>query len=267
MTSTATSTGSGWNPEQYERFRDERSRPFYDLAAMVEREPGMRVIDLGCGTGELTAWLHRDLGASETLGMDSSAAMLADAAPHAGDGLRFEQLDVLDLDPAAHGTYDLVFSNATLQWVLGHEELMPRMLSLVRPGGQFAIQMPCSSVLASHRLAHEIAREEPYASDLQGWVRQDPVQTPWWYASLLFDQGVVRQRVHQEVYGHVLPSTRAIVEWVKGTLLTAYQQRLSEDRYAQFLQTYEERLVAELGEQEPCFYPFPRVFLWGRMPA
>lgn len=267
MTSTATSTGGGWNPQQYERFRDERSRPFYDLAAMVERDPGMRIIDLGCGTGELTAWLHRDLGAVETLGMDSSASMLADAEAFAGDGLRFEQLDVLDLDPEVHGTWDLVFSNATLQWVLGHEELFPRMLQLVRPGGQFAIQMPCSSVLASHRLAHEIAREQPYADALDGWVRQDPVQTPWWYASMLFDQGVEAQVVRQEVYGHVLPSTRAIVEWVKGTLLTAYQQRLSEELYVRFLADYEARLVAELGEQEPCFYPFPRVFLWARLPA
>src|SRR5690606_14619469 len=186
---------------------------------------------------------------------------------HAGDGLHFEQLDVLDLDPEVHGTFDLVFSNATLQWVLEHEVLFPRVLKLVRPGGQFAIQMPASSVLDSHRLAHEVAREEPFASALGGWVRQDPVQTPWWYAALLFAEGVTEQRVYQEIYGHVLPETRAIVEWVKGSLLTAYQQRLPAELYARFLEAYESRLLAEMGDQRPCFYGFPRVFLWGRVPA
>src|SRR5581483_9549779 len=99
-----------WNPAQYERFRDERSQPFFDLLALVEARPQMRVVDLGCGTGEWTRALHQRLSATETLGLDSSAAMLAKTQQFADDGLRFEQGDIAEF--AAAGEYDLVFSNA-----------------------------------------------------------------------------------------------------------------------------------------------------------
>src|SRR5690606_23062202 len=82
----------GWNPNQYDRFKAEREQPFFDLAALVQREPGMRVADLGCGDGRLTAWLHGELGASETLGIDSSAEMLAKSEAHRTEGVRFERL-------------------------------------------------------------------------------------------------------------------------------------------------------------------------------
>jgi trans-aconitate 2-methyltransferase len=265
MTSTATSTGGGWNPEQYDRFRDERSQPFYDLAGMVQHRRGMRVLDLGCGTGELTAWLHRALQASETLGIDNSEAMLAASAAHAVPGLRFEYGDVTALDLEALGTFDLVLSNATLHWVTGHETLFPRLLGLVRPGGQLAVQMPSNRLQPSHYLDAEVAREEPFATALGGWAREDPVREPEFYAALLHAHGVAEQRVRHEVYGHVLPSTRSIVQWVRGALLTAYEQRLEPELYERFVAAYEARLVEVLGEQEPCFYPFRRIFIWARM--
>ena len=89
-------TADTWNPEQYDRFRDERSRPFFDLADLVQRQPEMRVLDLGCGSGRLTAWLHRTLGARETLGIDSSAAMLSPSAEQSDEtaGLRFLEADI-----------------------------------------------------------------------------------------------------------------------------------------------------------------------------
>lgn len=270
MISTATSMGGGWNPEQYDRFRDERSQPFYDLAGMVQHRRGMRVLDLGCGTGELTAWLHRVLQAVETLGIDNSEAMLAAAAAHSAPGLRFEHGDVTalggeTLDGEGLGTFDLVLSNATLHWVTGHEALFPRLLELVRPGGQLAVQMPSNRLQPSHYLDSEVAREEPFASALGGWVREDPVREPEFYAALLHAHGVVEQRVRHEVYGHLLPSTRSIVQWVRGALLTAYEQRLSPELYERFVAAYEARLVAALGEQEPCFYPFRRIFIWARL--
>src|SRR5262245_43458962 len=98
-----------WNPEQYNRFRAERSAPFFDLLALVRPIAGMRVIDLGCGTGELTRELHQRLGARETLGIDSSTAMLEKAAAHAGDGLSFARGDIGEFAPPA--SFDLVFSN------------------------------------------------------------------------------------------------------------------------------------------------------------
>src|SRR5918993_2583977 len=107
------STVDTWDPARYERFAAERAAPFHDLLSLVGPVPGGRVVDLGCGSGELTAQLHRRLEAAETLGLDSSPAMLERAAGLAGDGLRFAQGDIASFD---EGGWDVVFSNAALHW-------------------------------------------------------------------------------------------------------------------------------------------------------
>lgn len=265
MAEVAVSQG-GWNPNQYDRFKAERQQPFFDLAALVQRQPGLRVIDLGCGSGELTAWLHNELGAAETLGIDTSEAMLAQSEAHARPGLRFERMDILEAVDAYAGQFDVVFSNAALQWITGHETLFPRIARLAKPGGQLAVQMPANGGHVSHRSAAVVAQEEPFRGALDGWVREDPVRGPEWYAALLHDVvGLAEQRVRLEVYGHVLAETRAVVEWVKGSLLTAYLARLPEDLGTAFIERYTERLLEEAGDRAPFFYPFPRVFLWGRL--
>ena len=111
-----------WNPEQYEQFKQERSQPFFDLMALVQPRPAMHVVDLGCGTGELTRLLHERLDAQETLGIDSSEAMLGKSSAFAGSGLSFEKRDLRDLPPAKR--YDLIFSNAALHWVPDHEQTL-----------------------------------------------------------------------------------------------------------------------------------------------
>lgn len=258
-----------WDPAQYDRFHDERSRPFYDLASMIEREPAMRVIDLGCGTGELTAWLHGELGAAETLGVDSSPEMLAQAESRAVEGLRFERLEIVELcaAPERAGRYDLVFSNAALQWILDHETLLPRVAGLVAPGGQLAVQVPANGDHVSHRTALALAGEEPYATALAGYRRLDPVLAPEWYAETLFALGFDLPRVRLEVYPHVMAETRGVVEWVKGTLLTPYRARLPAALYERFVAEHERRVVAELGEHSPYFYPFKRILMHARRPA
>lgn len=262
MTTPSNPSSGAWDPAQYQRFANERSQPFYDLAAMVQRSPGMRVVDLGCGAGELTAWLHRELEASETLGIDADGAMLAQAAAHAGAGVRFEAADIREWVPDR--PFDLVFSNAALQWVEGHEELWPRLASWVAPGGQIAIQMPMNDDHVSHATARELASEAPFAAALEGYNRRFPTLAPERYAEILHGLGFDRPRVRLEVYGHVLPDTRSIVEWVKGSALTPYRARLTGELYAEYLEEYEARLVARLGEQAPFFYAFKRVLMWGR---
>ncbi len=261
------SRGTGWQPAQYAHFHDERARPFYDLAGLVQREADMRVTDLGCGTGELTAWLHEELGAKETVAIDNSPVMLGESAQYLRPGMRFEQIDILEAAKKYQGAFDLVFSNAALQWILDHESMLPQVTSMVRPGGQFAFQVPNNGGHFGHQLPAIIAREEPFASALGGLVREDPVQTPEWYATFLHDQlGCTDQRVRLEVYAHPMDSTRGIVEWVKGSVLSWYRERLPADLYPKYLEEYEKRLVAKLGEPSPYFYTFTRILMWGRMP-
>ncbi len=253
---------STWNLAQYDRFKTQRSAPFHDLLALVQPQPDMRVVDLGCGSGELTRELHQRLGAGETLGLDSSETMLARSAEFAVEGLRFEQGDIAEF--TARGEYDLVFSNAALHWVEGQEQLMGRLTDALRNGGQVAVQVPANFDYPSHTVARELAREEPYREALAGYVREKPVLEPQEYATLLDRLGYREQHVRLQVYVHYLESRAEVVEWVKGSLLTDYQKRMPEALFEQFLAEYRTRLLPRLEDRRPFFYPFKRILFWGR---
>ena len=253
---------SPWNPDQYHQFRNERSQPFFDLLDLVEPCPGGRVVDLGCGTGELTVILHERTCAAETLGLDSSETMLAKAQEFAGGELSF----VLSNIDSFEGQFDVVFSNAALQWVDGHEELIPAVASHVKPGGQLAFQVPANADHPSHLVAHAVAREEPFASALRGYSREWPVLPPERYAEILNGLGFADMTVRLQVYGHTLASSDGVIEWVKGTLLTDYQRRMPADSYQAYLARYRERLLAEIGAVAPYFYAFKRILVRARRP-
>ncbi|MGA7987719.1 MAG: methyltransferase domain-containing protein [Candidatus Dormiibacterota bacterium] len=253
-----------WNPTQYERFRTEREQPFHDLAALITRRPAGRVVDLGCGTGVLTAALHVQLGATETLGVDSSEAMLERARALDAPGVRFVHGDIGVWAPDQ--PVDVVFSNAALQWLPDHPHLFERLTAMLVPGGELAVQVPANFDHVSHVLASDIAREEPFAGALGGYRRTFSVLAPEEYATLLHQLGFAAQSVRLQVYGHVLESADSVVEWVKGTLLTDYEKRLPAALYEEFVARYRERLREALGDRRPYFYPFKRILLWGRLP-
>jgi trans-aconitate 2-methyltransferase len=252
-----------WNPEQYARFGAERAQPFHDLLDLVRPVPGGRVVDLGCGSGELTAELHRRLQAGQTLGLDSSSAMLERASPLAGDGLRFELGDIAEF---GGGGWDVVFSNAALQWLPDHEALFGRLVGALAGGGQLAVQMPANFDHPSHVVADELAGGEPFRSALGGWRGMAPIRPPEWYALLLDRLGLTEQHVRLQVYLHHLADREQVVEWVRGTLLTAYARRLPTELFEQFLDRYRERLLPRLDDGRPYRYPFKRVLLWARRP-
>jgi trans-aconitate 2-methyltransferase len=256
----------GWNPDQYERFRSERREPFDDLLALCEPVPNGEIVDLGCGTGDLTAVLHERLGAAHTVGVDASESMLARAAAdHPGiAGLSFEKGDIttwLGKD------LNLVFANASLQWVDDHLNLLARMRTALAEDGQLAFQVPANYRHPSHLLARQVANEIPFIDALDDDVPPDRgrfVLSPELYADLLYELGAKDQVVRMEVYGHELSSTDDVVEWVMGTLLTAYRSRLSPELFEAFVERYRERLLEELGEREPYFYGFQRILCWAR---
>lgn len=251
-----------WDPTQYKRFSDERSAPFFDLLALVVPCRGGRVVDLGCGTGELTRVLHERTGASATVGIDSSEAMLARSTSHAGGGLRFEVADIAQWVPAE--PLDLVFSNAALHWVEDHPELFARLTAALRPGGQLAVQMPANHDHPSHLVAERVAAEEPFREALGGYVRRSPLLRPELYATLLDRLGYPSQHVRVQVYLHLLPDPGGVVDWVKGTLLTDYKRRLPDALYEDFVARYRELLRSELRDDRPFRFTFKRLLLWGK---
>jgi trans-aconitate 2-methyltransferase len=254
-----------WNPNQYNKFRDERMQPFFDLVAFIRPEPDMRVIDLGCGTGELTAMLAERLPGSSVEGIDSSPSMLDQAASHAGDRVTFRRQDIRNID--GYDAYDLVFSHAVLQWVPDNERLLRRILSSLKPGAQVAVQVPKNEGHPSHALAAELAQEPPFREWLDGFVRENEALSLEQYAGLLYEHGLREHACIEKIYGHELERSSDVIEWVKGTSLNSYLSRLDATRSAAFLDAYRERLLATIGDRSPYFYPFRRLLFWGRKAA
>jgi len=242
-----------WEPGRYEQFKQERYQPFEDLVALIAVRRGLRVIDLGCGTGELTARLANLLPGSDVLGVDSSAEMLARAETLSRPGLRFERRAIEEVE----GEWDLVFSHAAIQWVADHASLVPRLLSLVAPGGQLAVQLPSNFSHPTHLLYDEVAHEEPFWSGLNRWERDWPVLSIEQYAELLYAAGAGGITVFEKVFPHVLAGADALADWMEGTALVPYRERLSTDLYGRFVERYRQKL-RERFPSRPVFFGFRR---------
>jgi trans-aconitate 2-methyltransferase len=250
-----------WNPAQYERFRRERAQPFHDLLALVEPRQGMRVVDLGCGTGDMTLQLHERLKARSTLGVDRSGAMLAKAP--AAQGLAFVERDISSFEG---GPFDLIFSNAALHWVSDHAALLKRLRAMLAPAGQLAVQMPASDDDIPHRTARELAQSPEFKSLLGGFTGRDRLLAPEQYGAWLHKLGFVRQHVRTQVYAHLLESRLEVVEWMRGALLTDYQKRLKPDQYARFLEKFTAWMIPQLADDRPFLFLQPRLLFWGALP-
>jgi trans-aconitate 2-methyltransferase len=245
-----------WDPEQYLRFRDERYAPFDDLLTLITPRMGMSVVDLGCGTGELTLRLADYLPGSRVTGIDSSTTMLEKARDYGRDSLTFLEGDIENVS----GNWDLVFSNAAIQWVDNHESLVPRLLSLVSPGGQLAVQIPANHRHPSLTMIRATAEEEPFSTALDGWTRLSPVLEIDRYAEILFLCGGNSNNVFEKVYCHILEDAEAIVQWTKGTALIPYLERLPDDLQSRFLESYHRKL-ASIWPQGPILFTFRRIFI------
>jgi trans-aconitate 2-methyltransferase len=243
-----------WDPNQYEKFQSERSAPFFDLLELVDIRDDIKVIDLGCGTGELTSTISEKLPTATILGIDSSESMLAKSEEFAGQSLEFKQSHIEGIG----GKWDLLISNAAIQWVEDHEQLIPRLITLLEPGGQIAIQLPSNHTHYSHKLILELAQSPPYEEALGGWKRIPPVLTPERYAQILFDQGLQEIIVFEKLYSHVLADADAIADWTSGTALVPYFEKLPADLRNMFMDEYRAGL-RKYFPQSPVFYPFKRI--------
>jgi trans-aconitate 2-methyltransferase len=251
-----------WDPERYLQFRAERRRPYEDLVALVRPDSRMRIVDLGCGPGELTADLAERFDAAAVIGIDSDAAMLSRAQVFASSRVAFEQADI-----ATHPLhdFDLVFSNAALHWLPDHEALFGRLRAALRGGGQLAVQMPDNFGQPTHTIAVDVASEPPFIAALGGKRSGAAVETPERYATLLHALGFREQIVREQVYLHELPGPEQAIDWVRGSMLSWYAGRLSPELYAEFERRYAERLLAALGSAQPFPLTYRRLLLWATL--
>lgn len=249
-----------WDASQYLRFEAERTRPSRDLIAQLRLENPARCIDLGCGPGNSTELVAARFPDAVVEGLDSSPDML-DKARKRLPGLAFIQADVADWsDPDG---YDLIFSNATLQWLPDHAALFPRLARSLAPGGCLAVQMPNNVDGAAHVAMREIAAEAPWAGKLADAARSKTRLGSFGdYRRWLAGAGC-RVDLWQTTYVHALANREAIAEWFKSTALKPFLAPLTEAERAQFLERYLSRIAPAYPTQDDgmVLLPFPRLFI------
>lgn len=251
--------GVMWNPDTYLAFADHRGRPFYDLLTRVTAEAPRRVVDLGCGPGNLTETLAGRWPDAALEAWDSSPEMVAAAQSR---GLDAHVGAIEDWEPQPDT--DVVITNAALQWVPTHREQVVRWAGQLAPGAWIAFQVPGNFDAPSHRAVRELARREPFVGPLRDmpWRDAGQVDTPVEYAGLLTDAGCVVD-AWETTYVHQLTGETPVLDWITGTALTQVKGRLSEELWEQ----YRQAIIPTLAEAYPkrddgiTFFPFRRVFV------
>jgi trans-aconitate 2-methyltransferase len=256
-----------WDPTVYRRYGTERSRPYFDLVGRIGAEKPRAVVDLGCGPGELTATLVDRWPGARVTGVDSSPEMIERAA-ELDTGAGFQVGDLCDWHPGPD--VDVLVTNAALQWVPSHRELLDRWAGELPAGAWLAMQVPGNFDAPSHRLLREVARTEPFAARLDGLLREAPVDDAAGYATRLTGLGATVD-AWETTYVHLLPEDphdagdpagHPVLRWMEGTALRPVQAALDAEAW----QAFRAALGARLADAYPArsgvvAFPFRRVFV------
>ncbi len=278
----ASAQSTTWDPARYLRFADQRGRPFEDLLARVPAGNPRRVADLGCGPGNVTALLARRWPGADVLGVDSSAEMIAaatasldktrsDAASDAGGRLHFERADLREWRPER--PVDVLITNATLQWVPGHLDLLPTLLGHVAPGGWFAMGLPGNFGAPSHTTLAALQRDPHWSSRIAGAQYRPMSHEPTDYLRALTDAGA-QAEVWETSYYYVLPGVNGVLDFVSSTALRPVLTELGgpgTDDARDFVNAYADALRAAyppvmLGGRTVQVLPYRRLFAVARVP-
>jgi trans-aconitate 2-methyltransferase len=248
-----------WDPETYLAFEAERTRPARELLARVAAERPLRVADLGCGPGNSTALLAARWPDAELWGIDSSPEMLA-AARASGIAARWCQADLAAW--SADCSYDVLFSNATLQWIAGHEQLLPRLMQGLTKGGFFAVQMPRNFAEPSHLLIRSVGEGKPWAGCFEGVRAATHVSSPEQYFAILEPYAAAID-IWETTYVQVLEGEDAVYRWMSGTSLRPFVQALAEPQREEFLDAYRAALATSYPRRASgvTLFPFRRLFM------
>jgi trans-aconitate 2-methyltransferase len=251
-----------WDPGQYLRFEGERLRPALDLLARVPLERPVRIVDLGCGAGNVSAILKQRFPDADVLGVDGSAAMLAKARA-AAPGCRFVEADAAAWQPDEPP--DLIYSNAALHWLPDHQVLFPRLLSLLAPGGCLAVQMPAMHDAPFRALQYTVAARDPWAERLRGVGSAPPILDAGGYWDLLRPRAATLD-LWETIYLHALRGEEAVVEWATGSSLRPFLEALPERERPAFRRAYADAIRPHYPRRADgtTLLPFRRLFLLAR---
>ncbi|MGO2938330.1 MAG: methyltransferase domain-containing protein, partial [Glutamicibacter arilaitensis] len=257
-----------WDPSKYTEFSDYRGRPYTDLLGQLGQIDASKIIDLGCGPGNMTRLLAQRWPDAQVEGLDSSAEMIAKAQSSVQEpNLNFALADATTWHPDADT--DLLFSNAMLQWVPGHRQLLAGWLKELKVGANVAIQIPGNFGSPSHAVMRQVADSPKWADQLSGVLRHvDVVGEPDEYQRIFLEAGV-QANVWESTYQQLLVGEDPILNWVRGTALLPIRAALSAPDYAQFENDYR----VAVAEHYPSFtaqdgtvltnFPFRRIFMIG----
>ncbi|MER7460089.1 trans-aconitate 2-methyltransferase [Micromonospora sp. NPDC126480] len=257
-----------WDPATYLRYGDERSRPFHDLLARVPTARPRAVVDLGCGPGTLTTTLADRWPGARVTGLDSAPEMIARAGA-LETSVEFAVADVRRWHPDPDT--DVVVSNAVLQWVPGHRELLTRWARELPAGAVLAVQVPGNFDAPSHRALRAVATRPAWRDVLGALLREAPVDDPVGYAALLADADCAVD-AWETTYVHLLPAPadadHPVLSWMEGTALRPVRAALDAAGWADFRAELGVRLAeAYPPRQGRVYFPFRRVFVVARTGA
>ena len=249
-----------WDPQQYSRFAGQRLRPALDLIARIPIEHPQTVVDLGCGTGNVTRVLRSRWPDAQITGVDGSPQMLAEARKAGEADIAWQQSDLAAWRVA--GKFDLVFSNAALHWLGDHSALFANLARNIATGGVLAVQMPRNFTALSHTIMHELAASHPWRDALAKLLRPQPVLAPEAYYSLLAPHARSLD-IWETEYLQILEGENPVAEWTKGTWLAPLLAALAPDARAAFESEYRQRISRAYPRQldGKTQFPFRRLFI------
>jgi trans-aconitate 2-methyltransferase len=249
-----------WNARHYLKYGEERTRAASDLAARVKLTRPGRIVDLGCGPGNSTQVLRQRWPMADIVGVDSSSEMI-DAARREFPEQNWIQENISHWSPGE--PFDLIYSNATLQWLPDHHALMRRLLSLVVPGGALAFQIPSGNFATVRTLIHEISHESAWTDRMDAARHALTMESPAFYYDTL-TEFASKLDIWETEYHHILESQKSVVDWIASTGLRPFLAALdSEEERELFLAKLRHRVndAYPLQIDGRVLFPFRRTFV------
>lgn len=251
---------SDWKPDLYLTFEKERTQPSIDLVMKIENEKPKRIIDIGCGPGNSTYVLKNKWPNAEIIGLDNSEAMIKQASNKYKD-IQWVCEDALS-DISKFGTFDIVFSNAVIQWIPNQHLLLSKLYQVVRKGGVLAVQVPCTKDMPIHTELMKLIEAPKWKKHFSSLASSYSIHTADFYYNSLCNLTHYID-LWETNYYHIMLDHKSIIKWYSGTGLRPYLDCFTnENKKKEFLDEYEDKLKKAyvLQKDKKVLFPFKRIF-------